>query len=119
MFAERGAAGWQSESFWSEEYLDWEDAYWDGLARLVVDELGRAHIAMRTVDYDPTFYVQRDENGAWQFEEPAWPRHGDIDLALGQDSEPRILTHDDASLVLSTREIIWLDKFSLLPITAR
>ena len=44
---------------------------------------------------------------------PAGWGYGDIGLALGQDSEPRLLTHDESSLVLSTREILWLDKFSL------
>ena len=71
-FAARDAAGWHNESFWSEEYLDWHNAYWDGQARLVVDEQGRAHIAMRTADFGYYYYVQRDNNGAWRSENSCW-----------------------------------------------
>jgi hypothetical protein len=118
-FAERDGGGWHSESIWDEVYLDWSDPYWDGQARLAVDTNNRIHVAVHGADYYVYDYLQRDESGAWLSESPTWADDGDIGLALGQDSEPRLLTHDGSSLILSTREFLWLDKFSFLPIMAR
>ena len=83
-----------------------------GTARLAVDANNRVHVALGD-------YLQRDESWSWLFETPVWISLGDVSLALGQDGQPRMVTFDGDSLVLSTREIAWLDKFSLMPVVAR
>jgi hypothetical protein len=100
--AERAGVGWKEEPLWIDA----------GRARLLVGTDNRLHVAFGG-------YLQRDENGDWLFETPVWISAGDIGLVLGKDGQPRMLTFDGDSLVLSTREIAWLNKFSLMPVVAR
>ena len=107
-YAEREGQGWQTEQLWEEEY-------WNPTAELVVDAAKQVHVAFST-NYWGANYLLRDESGAWQWANQSLPSNADISLAVGLDYEPRLLLHDGSSLLLATREIIWLDKFSLMPV---
>jgi len=37
-------------------------------------------------------------------------------MAIGRDSQPRLLTEDGSSLIFSKREIVWLENHSMLPV---
>ncbi len=109
--AERSSDGWAVEQI-SEVYFSYTNA------RLAVGPTDRKHIVFRD-ELNRYVYRQRGEGVEWLFERPVWPGKGDTSLAVAPDGEPLLLTHADRNLLLSNREILWLDKFSLLPAIAR
>jgi hypothetical protein len=99
---------------WSVELL-WEDPDWDIEADLIVQNNNPVRVALRSA-FGEHVYLEHGDGGAWSSEEVAWPGGGDISMAIGQDGQPRLLTEDGSSLFLSTREIVWLENHSLLPV---
>lgn len=107
-FAEPDGEGWSVE-------LLWENPNWNIDADLIVQKNNPVRVALRST-YGEHVYLERGDGGIWSSEEVAWPGSGDISMAIGQDSQPRLLTEDGSSLIFSKREIVWLENHSMLPV---
>lgn len=110
--AEWDASGWSS-TLLLEELIGSLDA--DIVGQLAIDAANHLHIVYRNT-YGTTIYQRRD--GDSLFEIPTIGNAGDFSLTLGKDGEPRISNHSGSDLLLATREILWLDRFMLLPVVS-
>ena len=108
--ATRHPDGWRIEDV-SLEYYPYDSA------RLAVDALDRAHIIYRD-ELNRFVYLRREGYGGWRFERPAPAGEGDVSLAVTPAGKTYLLTHADGRLILSTRQINLLDRFSFLPLLA-
>lgn len=110
--AERAGVSWVDTPL--AEYTNW----WNLRAWLAVGADDGVYVVYRDV-YGALHFRERDENGDWPAVPQAWGNGEEASLLVGQDGQPRLLTHDAGSLVLWTREILLLDKFALLPVAMK
>jgi hypothetical protein len=127
--------GREDLGWWPPQFIEWLSVVeWDGdewiengsvgstmgwfvRAEILADRLGRLHVMYGTQD-GASQYARRDEDGQWRWESTplvfeAW--HG---FAVGRDNEPRLMSAAGGTTLLK-RTVLWLDRFSLLPVVYR
>lgn len=101
------------------EYVVYAAENWGGGdPQLVVSGDQRAHVAFAD-DRGNTAYQWVDPDGAWGREVVSWSNLSDLNLVLGSDGQPRLLSSDFSNLILSTRRVVWLGQASFLPVVPR
>ena len=106
--AERFNNGWYEE-------LVFELASSFDNARLAFGPDGMMHAVVRDGGICSYLYFGW---GTFEWPVESCPSTGDASLVVMENGEPLLLTHNDGDLILSVREIVRLDKHSLMPLVA-
>jgi hypothetical protein len=98
---------------WTTGTLD-EDYDWSIAADLAVQGSDTAHVAFRDVS-GVLHYRWWSAYAGWQAHSPDSLAGAEVQLALGEDDQPRISYGWDGKVYVAVRRIISLDHFSYLP----